>query len=89
MWADETTERNVALKFLVPEQRVEIAPADAEKLQLTGGDEVTVRSNGTAIRARVDIRERIRPGSAFLIEGTAQNNANLLNGATTVEIEKL
>jgi NADH-quinone oxidoreductase subunit G len=89
LWANEVTERNVALRFLAPEQRVEIAPADAEKLQLSGGDEVTVRSNGTAIRARVDIRERIRPGSAFLIEGTAQNNANLLNGARTVEIERI
>ncbi len=89
LWAGEVTDRNVALQFLAPEQRVEIAPADAERLGLTDGDEVTVRSNGTALRARVQLRERIRPGSAFLIEGTATNNANLLNGAETVELEKL
>jgi NADH-quinone oxidoreductase subunit G len=89
LWANETTERNVALQFLAPEQRVEIAPADADRLGLGDGDEVQVRSNGTSVRARVSLRERIRPGSAFLIEGTAQNNANLLNGAKTVELEKL
>jgi NADH-quinone oxidoreductase subunit G len=89
LWADETTDRNVALKFLAPEQRVEIAPADAEKLGLETGDEVHVRSNGTSVRARVALRERIRPGAAFLIEGTATNNANLLNGAASVTLEKV
>ena len=36
-----------------------------------------VRSNGTSVRARVEVRERIRPGTAFLIEGTATDNANV------------
>ena len=31
----------------------------------------------------------MRPGAAFLIEGTAVENANALNGADSVEIEKL
>ena len=30
-----------------------------------------MRSNGTSVRARVAIRERIKPGSGFLIEGSA------------------
>ena len=30
----------------------------------------------------------MRPGAAFLIEGTAENNANVLNGAETVEVTK-
>ena len=38
--------------------------------------------------ARVAIRERVRPGTAFLIEGTAEDNANVFNGAETVEIAK-
>jgi NADH-quinone oxidoreductase subunit G len=89
LWADEVTERNVALQFLAPEQRVELAPSDADRLGLADGDEVHVRSNGTSVRARVALRERVRPGAAFLIEGTATNNANVLNGAETVELEKL
>jgi predicted molibdopterin-dependent oxidoreductase YjgC len=53
---------------------------------LEDGAEVEVRSNGSAVNARVALRERMRPGAVFLIEGTAADNANLLNAAATVEI---
>ena len=82
------TDRNVALRFLAPEQRVELAPADAERLGLGDGDEVEVRSNGTGVRARVQLRERLRPGAAYLIEGTATDNANVFSRVRGVEIEK-
>jgi NADH-quinone oxidoreductase subunit G len=88
LWANEVTERNPALRFLAPEQRVELAVADGERLGVKDGDEVEVRSNGSSVRARVALRERIRPGAAFLIVGTSSENANLLNGAETVEIAK-
>ncbi len=88
LWADETTDRNVALRFLAQHQTVELAVSDGERLGLEDGDEVEVRSNGTSIRARVDLRDRARPGTAFLIEGTAENNANALSGAATVEVTK-
>jgi NADH-quinone oxidoreductase subunit G len=86
LWADEVTERNAALRFLAPSQKVELAPSDAERLGVAQGDEADVRSNGTSVRARVAIRERMRPGAAFLIDGTAENNANVFDGAETVEI---
>ena len=44
--------------------------ADGERLGLGDGDVVEVSSNGTSVRARVALRERLHPGSAFLIEGT-------------------
>ena len=78
LWAGEVTERNAALRFLAPEQRVELAVADAERLGLGDGDLVDVRANGTSVRARVALRERLRPGAAFLIEATATENANVL-----------
>ena len=81
LWADEVTERNVALRFLMPEQRVELAPADAARFGIRQGDEVEVRSNGTAVKARATIRERMRPGAVFLIEATTEENANRLSGA--------
>jgi NADH-quinone oxidoreductase subunit G len=89
LWAGEITERNVALRFLAPAQRVELAVSDAERLGVSTGDEVEVRSNGTSLRARVALRERMLPGTAFLIEGTAAENANALNGARTVSVSKL
>ena len=64
LWAAEVTERNPALRFLAPKQALELAPADAERLGLGSGDEVDVRSNGTSVRARVAIHERVSRGRA-------------------------
>ena len=49
-----------------------------------------VGQNGTSSRARVAIKERVR-GVCFLLEGTAEENANaLLNGGpVSVQIEKV
>jgi NADH-quinone oxidoreductase subunit G len=91
LWAGPITELNPPLRFLSPQQRVELSTADAERLDLKPNDEVTVSQNGTGISARVSIRERISEGVCFLLEGTAESNANaLLNGApVSVQIEKI
>jgi NADH-quinone oxidoreductase subunit G len=89
LWAGEITDRNVALRFLAPSQRLELAVGDGERLGLRDGDEVEVRSNGSRVTARVALRSRIRPGAAYLIEGTATENANVLAGAETVEVTKI
>jgi NADH-quinone oxidoreductase subunit G len=88
LWASEVTERNAALRFLIPQQRVELAPVDAERLGVAHGDEVDVRSNGTSVRARVAISERMRPGAVFLIDGIAEDNANVFDGMLPVEIHR-
>ena len=87
LWASEATERNEALGFLLPKQTFELSPHDAERLGVANGDEVNVRSNGTSITARAAIRARVRPGSAFLIDGIAQGNASALVAGTEVEVE--
>ncbi|MGH2951552.1 MAG: molybdopterin oxidoreductase family protein, partial [Solirubrobacterales bacterium] len=89
LWADEVTDRNVALRFLAPTQRLELSTADAEELGLADGDRVEVRSNGASVGARVALRARIRPGAAFLIEGTATDNATALAGAEAIEVTKV
>jgi NADH-quinone oxidoreductase subunit G len=90
LWASAVTELNPPLRFLAPKQTAELAPADAQRLELTDGDEVRVSANGTSVEATVAIRERSREGVCFLIEGTAEDNANrLVNGAArTVKVEK-
>jgi len=59
-------------------------------LQLQSGDTVQVAQNGSSVRAVVAIRERVEQGVCFLVEGTAEGNANgLLNGSpVSVTIEK-
>jgi NADH-quinone oxidoreductase subunit G len=91
LWAGPITELNPPLRFLAPEQRLEISPADAERMSLKSGDEVRVSQNGSSVQARVLIRERASEGVVFLAEGTAANNANaLLNGGpVSVEITKV
>jgi NADH-quinone oxidoreductase subunit G len=89
LWATDVTDRNPALRFLAPRQTLELAPADGEQLGVSDGDEVDVRSNGTSVRARVALRERMLPGAAFLIEGTAEQNANALAGAEAIEVAKV
>ena len=58
---------------------------------LSHGDRVLVGSDGTTVEARVVVRERVLDGACFLIEGTAEGNANaLLNGGgEVVSIEKV
>ena len=91
LWAGPITELNPPLKFLEPRQQVEMSVGDAERLGLKQGDHVKVGQNGTSVTARVLIKERMRDGACFLIEGVAEGNANgLLNGGpVSVQIEKV
>jgi len=91
IWAGPVTELNPALRFLSPTQQVEMAPADAERLGFVDGDGVSVSSNGARVAATVKLHERMAPGACFLIEGTAEGNANsLLNGSPVeVTVEKV
>jgi NADH-quinone oxidoreductase subunit G len=91
LWTGPVTELNPPLKFLEPHQTVELSLTDAQRLGVGNGDEVNVAQNGTGIRARVAIKERVQEGACFLIEGIAEDNANaLLNGApVSVQITKV
>jgi NADH-quinone oxidoreductase subunit G len=82
LWATQVTELNPALRFLAPRQRLEVAVADAQRLGIAPGDAAIVSANGASVTATVAIRERLSEGTCFLVEGTAENNANaLLNEA--------
>jgi NADH-quinone oxidoreductase subunit G len=87
LWAADVTKRNPALRFLMPNQKLELAAKDADGLELAHGDEVTVSVNGHSVEATVAIRERMRPGAAFLIEGTDEGNANVLANGVPQRIQ--
>jgi NADH-quinone oxidoreductase subunit G len=86
LWAADVTKRNPALRFLMPKQKLELAAKDAEAMELGNGDEVTVAVNGHSVEATVAIRERMRQGAAFLIEGTDEANANVLTNGLPQQI---
>jgi NADH-quinone oxidoreductase subunit G len=87
IWAAPEVEVSPALKFLHPRQRLEISPADAQRLGLRNGERVRVGSNGTRVNATVALRAATPPGSVFLEEGVPEDGANLLTTAL-VEVEK-
>ena len=87
LWAADVTKRNPALRFLMPKQKLELAAKDAEALEVANGDEVTVAVNGHSVEATVAIRERMRQGAAFLIEGTDEGNANVLTNGVPQRIK--
>jgi NADH-quinone oxidoreductase subunit G len=87
LWAAPEVEVSPALKYLVPDQHVELSPEDARRLQIADGEEVVVGENGTRLHARAVIRSLIPAGSAFLAEGLAADSANQLT-ATAVEVHK-
>jgi NADH-quinone oxidoreductase subunit G len=91
LWAGPITELNPPLKFLTPQQRLELSPSDAERLGVKSGDKVRVGQDGAGVEAAVQIRERVAEGVCFLAEGVSVGNANaLLNGGPVrVEITKL
>ncbi|HEV7769805.1 MAG TPA: molybdopterin-dependent oxidoreductase, partial [Solirubrobacterales bacterium] len=91
LWAGPITELNPPLKFLTPQQRLELSPTDAESLNLKTGDHARVSQNGSSVEAAVQIRERVPEGVCFLAEGVAEGNANaLLNGGpVSVEVSKV
>jgi NADH-quinone oxidoreductase subunit G len=85
LWADRYVEQSPVLRFLAARQRVELSPADAERLGVGSGDEVVVGSNGTSVRAPAVLRAAVPEGTVVLVEGTAEQNANGLT-ATSVEV---
>ncbi len=88
LWADYVSERNPSLEFLRPDQTLELSEAAAVALDVGNGSEVIVSGdNGTSLRAHVAIRPRMPEDTAFLIEGTREQGANLLSGATSITVE--
>ena len=79
VWGSWVTERSPSLHFLRPHQELELNPLDADALGLSSGDRARVGANGSALDATVRVRAAVKPGTALLTEGTAENNATVLS----------
>ncbi|MEA2316449.1 MAG: NADH-quinone oxidoreductase subunit, partial [Solirubrobacteraceae bacterium] len=87
VWASPEVEVSPALRFLHPRQRVEISPADAQRLNVLEGDHVVVGSNGTSVRGTVALRDAVPEGSVFLQRSIPDQSASSLQGPL-VEVRK-
>ncbi|MDX6663826.1 MAG: NADH-quinone oxidoreductase subunit, partial [Solirubrobacteraceae bacterium] len=81
IWDQPEVGASPALKFVHHDMHVELAPADAQRLNVSHGERVLVASNGDSAEATVALRQAIPAGSAFL-------GGKALPGPT-VEIRKL
>jgi NADH-quinone oxidoreductase subunit G len=66
IWNAPEVKVSPALKFLHPKLRVEMAPADAQRLELFQGDQVVVGADGQTVDATVIVRDATPEGSVFL-----------------------
>jgi NADH-quinone oxidoreductase subunit G len=70
IWAGPEVAVSPALQFLRARTRVEMSPADAQRLELFDGEKVVVGADDARVDAVVSLRAAIPEGSAFL-EGNA------------------
>jgi NADH-quinone oxidoreductase subunit G len=80
IWNATEVRVSPALHFLHPKMRAEMAPADAQRLELFSGDHVVVGSDGHTVEATVAVRAAMPEGSVFL-------ETNALDGPL-VEVRK-
>ena len=88
LWASKEVDVSPALRFLRPQQVVELSPVDADALGIREGDRVEVGSNGTRVVGAVRLRAAVPGGSVFIAEGTHEQPANALT-EPLVEIRRV
>jgi NADH-quinone oxidoreductase subunit G len=80
LWASKEVDVSPILQFLIPQQTVELSPADADALGVREGERVEVGTDGTRIEGTVKLRAAVPAGSVFVGEGVRGAPANLLGG---------
>jgi NADH-quinone oxidoreductase subunit G len=64
LFSGPAVERTPELQFQRPARELELAPEDAQRLGLTRGQPVEVRSNGTSVELRAQVNRKLRAGTA-------------------------
>jgi NADH-quinone oxidoreductase subunit G len=87
LWASWETDHAPALSFLRAHQELRLHPDDAKRLTVADGQAVEVASNGHAVRATARLRSGAKAGSAYLVSGTAEENANVLTNGRPLFVQ--
>jgi NADH-quinone oxidoreductase subunit G len=72
LFSGPAVERVPELQFQRPEPEVELSRVDAERLGVSNGQEVSVRSNGTSVALRARLAEDLSEGAARIADEHAQ-----------------
>ncbi len=72
LFSGPAVERVPELQFQRPDPEVELTPADAERLGISKGAEVNVRSNGTSVRLRARLADDLAAGAVRIAEPHAE-----------------
>jgi NADH-quinone oxidoreductase subunit G len=80
LFSGPAVERVAELQFQRPEPAIELSTHDAEVRHIKTGDEVVVRSNGTAIRLRARVNKQLVDGAVR----AAEEHVHELEGAVEV-----
>jgi NADH-quinone oxidoreductase subunit G len=80
LWSSPEVAASPSLRFLLPRQRAELSPGDAERIGVGDGEGVEVAFDGGSVRATAALRAAVPPGSVFLEEATEDEPANVLTG---------
>jgi formate dehydrogenase alpha subunit len=71
---------------LLPRERLEIHPSDAQRLGVGEGDPVEVESRRAAVALSADVTERVAPGELFMAFHFPEALANALTSDATDEV---
>ncbi len=83
------THRVAGLNTLLPDERMEINPADAAAHGLADGDTARITSRRGSITAPVRLTDRIKPGVVFLTFHFPETAVNLLTNAALDPVAKI
>jgi formate dehydrogenase major subunit len=72
--------------LLLPEERLEIHPSDAQRLGVGDGDAVEVSSRRAAVALPADVTERVAPGELFMAFHFPEALANALTSDATDDV---
>jgi formate dehydrogenase alpha subunit len=81
-----TMTRRTANLELLPDERLEIHPHDAEQFGLTDGDSIEVSSRRATVELPVHVTDRVAPGQVFMAFHFPEALANALTSASTDEV---
>lgn len=83
------TRRSPHLHNEMPELVTEVHPQDAERLQISDGDVVEIKSRRGSVRSRVQLTDKIGRGVIFMPFHFAESAANTLTNAALDPIAKI